>query len=459
MKGRAMGFAGERKIDREAHVVAAQESRRGACPTLAAPMATGDGLLVRLRPAGGALTPAQFKMLAASAAANGNGLLEISARGSLQVRGLRPETVDRLAADVEAAGILVPAGPSIELSPLHGIDPREIGNPAAIEARLRDELRIALSSPLLAPKLSIIVDGGGRFGLTGLSADIRVAALGEGRWRVAIDGDGKTAVPVCIGSADDAVRTIGQLLAMLVKIGMHSRARDIGPAALRDMFPAMEAQFVTAPHSETPRPGVHQLANRSVVLGLRPHFGQINASDLSIFLGEAERFAAAEIRLAPGRLFYLTGLNPQNAERLQEVATDLGFSSDPNDSFAKIAACAGAGACASGFYETTVRAEHLLQHASALLDGSLAVHLSGCAKGCAHPRQALTIIGMPGGYGIVLNGRAGDRPDVTIAGSEIDSAIEKLARLVGKNKSPCESAAACLTRLGRQAIANALKQE
>ena len=93
---------------------AVEMRRRGACPALAAPMPTGDGLLVRLRPAGGALTLSQFASLARSAAAHGNGILEITARGNLQIRGLRAETVGQLAADIDAAGITVPDGSAIE---------------------------------------------------------------------------------------------------------------------------------------------------------------------------------------------------------------------------------------------------------------------------------------------------------------------------------------------------------
>ena len=35
--------------------------RRGACPSLSAPMVTGDGLLVRLIPRDGALQPEQLE--------------------------------------------------------------------------------------------------------------------------------------------------------------------------------------------------------------------------------------------------------------------------------------------------------------------------------------------------------------------------------------------------------------
>ncbi|MGO7373978.1 hypothetical protein ACCT04_35015, partial [Rhizobium ruizarguesonis] len=60
-----------------------------------------------------------FASLARSAEVHGNGILEITARGNLQIRGLRAETVGQLAADIDAAGITVPDGPVIETSPLH----------------------------------------------------------------------------------------------------------------------------------------------------------------------------------------------------------------------------------------------------------------------------------------------------------------------------------------------------
>ena len=50
--------------------------RRGACPSIAAPMQTGDGLLVRLRPVAPALSAGDLLALADLARAHGNGLIE-----------------------------------------------------------------------------------------------------------------------------------------------------------------------------------------------------------------------------------------------------------------------------------------------------------------------------------------------------------------------------------------------
>ncbi|MBY2996039.1 precorrin-3B synthase [Rhizobium leguminosarum] len=434
--------------------------RRGACPALAAPMPTGDGLLVRLRPVGGALTLSQFASLARSAADHGNGILEITARGNLQIRGLRTETVGQLAADIDAAGITVSDGPAIETSPLHGIDPEEICDPAAMEMALRSMLRDQLASPRLAPKLSLVVDGGGAFGLSALSGDIRIVAQSPAEWLVAINGDGETAMPVAIGPAEAAISAVGEILSLLAILGQGSRARDIEPALLRARFPAMDGiKFFPSRAAGMPLAGSHRLEDGKTILGVRPAFGQMRASDLIALLDLATDPGATAIRLAPGRGFFLIGLSADTVPAMQMAAAGLGFSTQPGDNTEHIAACAGAGACGSAFYETRTLARRLIGVAPALFDGSLTLHLSGCAKGCAHARPALTLTGSAEGYGLILNGLAADQPVERIAGGRIDFAIERLARSIEDNKDAGESTAACLTRLGATGVSKALRQE
>ncbi|NKM46271.1 precorrin-3B synthase [Rhizobium leguminosarum bv. viciae] len=439
---------------------AAEMRRRGACPALAAPMPTGDGLLVRLRPAGGALTLSQFASLARSAAAHGNGILEITARGNLQIRGLRAETVGQLAADIDAAGITVPDGPAIETSPLHGIDPEEISDPAAMEMALRSMLHDLLASPRLAPKLSLVVDGGGSFGLSALSADIHIVAQSRAEWLVALDGDGETSTPIAIGPEEAAISAVGEILSLLAILGQGRRTRDIDPALLRTRFPAMDGiQVMPSRAAGMPLAGSHRLEDGKTILGVRPEFGQMRASDLVALLDLATALGATAIRLAPGRGFFFIGLSADIVPAIQIAAARHGFSTQPGENSEHIAACAGAGACGSAFYETRAMARRLIAAAPALFDGSLTLHLSGCAKGCAHARPALTLTGSAEGYGLILNGLAADLPDERIAGGRIDFAIERLARSIEDNKDAGESTAACLTRLGATGVSKALRQE
>src|SRR3984893_16303597 len=90
---------------------------RGACPGLSAPMETGDGLLARVPPAG-PIPLDDFIAFCAVAREHGNGTMEISARGSLQVRGLTPLSAPLFAAAVAALDIDICNGVPVIADPL-----------------------------------------------------------------------------------------------------------------------------------------------------------------------------------------------------------------------------------------------------------------------------------------------------------------------------------------------------
>ncbi|MBM3733571.1 MAG: precorrin-3B synthase, partial [Acidimicrobiia bacterium] len=127
--------------------------RRGACPALAAPMATGDGLLARVM-AVGTITLDAFAGLCAAARAHGNGIVEITARGSLQVRGLTPVSAPLLADAVAALGIEAAEGVPVVADPLAGLDPLAAFDAGALAATVRRAL--ARNPRPLAPKTSVL---------------------------------------------------------------------------------------------------------------------------------------------------------------------------------------------------------------------------------------------------------------------------------------------------------------
>ena len=65
-------------------------ARRGWCPSLMRPMPSGDGLLARVHPRLGILSAAQLRALAEAARRYGNGHLDVTARGNLQIRASPP---------------------------------------------------------------------------------------------------------------------------------------------------------------------------------------------------------------------------------------------------------------------------------------------------------------------------------------------------------------------------------
>ena len=79
---------------------------KGWCPSALRPMLSGDGLVVRLRPRGGRLSSAQAAGIAELSARHGNGLLDLTGRANLQVRGVREQSHALLVEGLDRLGLV-----------------------------------------------------------------------------------------------------------------------------------------------------------------------------------------------------------------------------------------------------------------------------------------------------------------------------------------------------------------
>ncbi|TIQ37608.1 MAG: precorrin-3B synthase [Mesorhizobium sp.] len=484
-------------------------SRRGACPALSAPMQTGDGLLVRLNPVAGGLVPGSVIGLGESALRHGNGIMEVTARGSLQIRGLTAESARLLAAEVDALGIAVRTGVPVETGPLAGIDPQEIEDPRPLAERIRAAIAEAGLTLRLGPKVSVIVDGGGQLGMDALMADVRLKAVRTGagvRWRVSVTGDGWSAKPLAAVDADTARDVTVAALRMVAEKGREAHARDLTarqlaslttwhsfapPSVLPDISPTRgeigsfaavsrsgaNPHFATSPIGETGgdsaiSPLVGEMSGRTEggamerqrspvglfdlanghALGIGLPFGSMPAQNLIELAAKAAELGSAEIRLAPGRALLFLGLSSSACASLS--AATLGFVTSPADPRTRIAACPGAPACASGRIATRAIAETIATESADLFDTSITLHISGCAKGCAHPRStALTVVGDENGAGLVVDGTAKALPAGYRPGYDAARGVAGIAAAIRGARHPGETAAACLTRLGAAGVA------
>jgi precorrin-3B synthase len=90
--------------------------------------------------------------------------------------------------------------------------------------------------------------------------------------------------------------------------------------------------------------------------------------------------------------------------KLIAEAGALGFVTDPGDPRRKIVACAGAPICASGEIAARAIAPALADAARGLPDAAV-IHVSGCAKGCAHPAPArIAAVGRDGRCDVFVDG-------------------------------------------------------
>ena len=84
----------------------------------------------------------------------------------------------------------------IETSPLAGLDPEEIADPTPLAELIRKGIAAERLETRLGPKVSVIVDGGGRPELDEMTADVRLTAErrnGAVAWQIAVAGNAKTA--------------------------------------------------------------------------------------------------------------------------------------------------------------------------------------------------------------------------------------------------------------------------
>ncbi|MCT8997090.1 precorrin-3B synthase [Chelativorans intermedius] len=369
--------------------------RRGACPSLARPMQTGDGLLARINPVEGRLSAGALAGLARAARRFGNGIVEITARGSLQVRGLCRDGAEALAHEVAALGIALRTGVPVEVGPLAGLDAREIADPRPLAERIAGGCAALGLAGRLGPKVSVTVDGGGVLGLSGVPADVKLEAVARDGWLVDVGGPAADLRRLgCFGAAEAASITLAILEAVAGQ-GKAARARDLCDAALA----AIAGRAPTAASSlSTSRPPVGRLplANAGWAWGFALAYGQIEGAALQAFaaaLGEGRA-----LRLARGRGLIVLDVDEGEEARLLAAARKAGLVTDARDRRLSIAVCAGRPACASAHLATRRLADALVARRPALLDGSFTLHLSGCGKHCARPPgPCVTLTGTAGG--------------------------------------------------------------
>jgi precorrin-3B synthase len=362
--------------------------RRGACPGLSSPMQTGDGLLARLTPAGATISLHQFAGLWAAAQAHGNGIVEVTSRGSIQVRGLREATAPLFAADV--AALAIEASDAIPVL----IDP--VSDNQALAAEIRAALA-GLAVPGLSAKLSVVID------LDPLAADISLRTIDGDYVHAALAGS-----PLGAFARRHVADSVRRLFEALAAKAPGSRMRDTIERGGIEGFKARVAGRLIDVPSPAPRLpsdpiGVHHLPS-GIALGIGLPFGHSDAATLARLIDAVRQAGASGFRTAPGRALLVMGLPSNAAPAVTTAVKALGFIVDLADPRRRIVACAGAPICASGQIPARALAPLLADAATNLSAGGV-IHLSGCAKGCAHPQPAqVAVVGCAGLCDIAVDG-------------------------------------------------------
>ncbi|KQP88240.1 precorrin-3B synthase [Methylobacterium sp. Leaf117] len=415
-------------------------SRRGWCPSLARPMPTGDGLLARVHPPLGRLTPAQARAVADGARRFGNGHIDVTARANLQVRGVTEATRCGLAERLEAAGlgdVRHDGGPQrlTLTTPLAGLEP-DAGADVPALARKIEAIGLAISG--LPPKTLVAVESAaGGITLGAAEADLHLVATREG---LALHLAGDAAWWGLSGA--EALVVVDAVLRLLAASGQR-RMRDVPAETRRHGLEQFGLRRVPPSFERSgPRPGVFALnsdrpasadpvVSRSPADGARAllvdaPFGRCRADALDKLADTAAAAGTDGLRLSPTRGFLLVYSEVSAAETARETLAAAGFLTRADDPRGAVAACPGAPACASGSTPTLDDAARLAEAFRSFATRGLRAHVSGCAKGCAHPGAAdLTLVGRHGLYDVVISGRPDALPATHLP---FEAALERVRR-------------------------------
>jgi precorrin-3B synthase len=407
--------------------------RKGWCPSVLRPMASGDGLIVRVSIKDGRVSPALARGLAELSRRFGNGLLDLSARANLQLRGVSDASLIPLQAELQALGVVEaddePAvARNILASPLAGIDPQAIVDIGPSIRALRERLAHEPIVHQLPQKFGFVIDDGGALSLANEKSDVSFLARragGEPRFLICLAGQiaGECAIDEL---ADAGLRIAHAFLELHAPPAerMAALVRRTGIATIASRARLTETALTIKNHA--PRPiGTCRVGAR-YVLGVGIPFGRLDASTLKRLADLAET-SGGELRLTPWRTILIVGAEQPDAARL--AGTALIF--DEDDPLRAIAACPGAPACTSGTTSTHVDARRLAPFARQLRARGVSLHVSGCAKGCAHQAATpITLVGHDGCYDLVLDGTAADKPIATgLDTDQLDSALQQFAKI------------------------------
>jgi precorrin-3B synthase len=381
-------------------------------------MASGDGLIVRLGRSASVLSPQTALALADLAERCGNGLLDLSSRGNLQFRGVTDESLPLLQAQLDKLGLMeqengCAAARTIMMSPLAGIDPAALIDSRSIVAALQARLLATPAMDQLPPKFCFAVDDGGLLSITGEKADVSFVPrhCDEGALQLVISLGGTRAGMCVPGELSDVATRLGQVFLDLHGTGangaqrMDDLVRRLGALAiLRAAGVAALATDVAPP--KLPKPIGRFRIGELHALGVGLPFGRLDGMTVALLAAVAER-SRGELRLTPWRAVLLIGEHEPESEAIK----DAGLILDADDPLRAVAACPGAPGCAHGTTATQADARRLAPFARQAQAQGVAVHVSGCAKGCAHPAPAsVTFVGRDGTYDMVIDGRADHTP-------------------------------------------------
>ncbi|MDD9379654.1 cobalamin biosynthesis protein CobG [Streptomyces sp. ZAF1911] len=405
--------------------------RGDACPGALRLHAADDGYLARVRIPGGLLTARQASVLALAADRFGDGHLELTSRGNVQLRGLAEGCGAGLAELLDGAGLLPAPGHervrNIVATPLSGILSPERPHVTPWVGELDRLLCASTRATALSGRFLFAIDDG-RGDVAALDPDVTLLGAPRGRALVRL-GAAPGAVEVDAADAPRAALLAAEyFLDSADAAGTRAwRVSELPPVhALEDaeLAARLGAAGIAAdlvpegawPYAPPPKPWGPGTGDRTPLCVLPP-LGRLTAEQWRLLVRVADD---GGLRITPWRSIVLPRASTRRPVDGYAQLEAAGLSVAPDGPWESVTACTGRPGCAKALSDVradaraVVAADHAAptdlaapadhtapaDHAAPAGPAGAPVHWSGCERRCGHPRGTawVDLVATPDGY-------------------------------------------------------------
>jgi len=349
------------------------------CPGVLRLIEAADGLLARVRLPGGLLGVGALAALAAATDAVGDGRLELTSRGNVQVRGMTADGADELARLVTTAGLLpTPARDRVRnvlASPLAGIDSGADLTDLVRELDARLQAERGLGE--LSGRFLLGLDDG-RGDIAALAPDLLAVVRDDGAW---VEG-AACAVTDVVPLLVDAARAF---LAARVAVAPEAWRMADHPALRAAVRERLGGADVELPPPPTPPLGRVTRSDGGAALVAAAPLGRLTSEQARWLAGHA----TGELRVTPWRSVVVPHAPAADPG-------EVGLVTDPTSPWRTVTACAGRPRCGSALADVQADAAAALGRFT-----GRRVHWAGCDRCCGRTTDVeVTMIATTEGYRI-----------------------------------------------------------
>jgi ferredoxin-nitrite reductase len=399
------------------------------CPGLFSPTSAQDGILSRIRVPGGILSGVQCEAIATLSDQYGNGLVQVTNRANLQLRGLETKLPSDALGQLQAVALAAPVPEldgirNVMISPTAGIDPQ-----ALLDTRplVQEWNRTLISRPdfaVFSPKFSVCFDGGEGVGVGDRPHDIALIATKiEGRlqFRLHLSMGERGEAPQDVGVSvkeGDAIALL-TALAEVYRDYILQQSSHRKPPRLRmllkdwgvERYLKTVRQQINLPlktetknwHRLNPIPyahlGIHPQRQTDLsYVGIGLPLGQLQTQQLRALAHLSAQYGDGSLRLTPWQTVIIPNVLTAQGAQVQQQIEVVGLQTCATHPSSAMVACSGTSGCSAAVADTQRHAQVLMAHLgrSLVLDCPINIHFSGCDKSCAqHQAGDITLVGIP----------------------------------------------------------------